>query len=333
MSLGKIIGDLLAEHSCVILPDFGGFIANPLSAKIDFEKGIIYPPSLLISFNKNLVRNDGLLISKISEIRNSSLKDAQLFLEKEIQGFYDNIERGNRVEIGNLGYLFQNNEGVFVFEQDRYCNILKASFGMSPVLFNVEAQLSNKSNPKKNPFITITKYVAAAVAIPILFYGFWIPSHTDVLNSGVIYTQDFNPFNDNNSEKYIQKEINTQTNHISPLKSVSSSVESLSSESQTYSYALDDDHYIPVILSSYENNEDNQTDQINDIHLIIGSFSSKQNAQKQVKKLKQKGFNASIVGKYNNLYRVSAVYTNSNQLQTFKTALVDLGYNPWVLKD
>ena len=55
---------------------------------------------------------------------------------------------------------------------------------------------------KKNQFNRIAKYAAAAALLPVVFYSFWIPSHTDVLKSGVLYTEDFNPLK-NRWESYI----------------------------------------------------------------------------------------------------------------------------------
>ena len=38
------------------------------------------------------------------------------------------------------------------------------------------------------------RYAAASILLPIAFYSFWIPVKTDVLQSGVISLNDFNPF-------------------------------------------------------------------------------------------------------------------------------------------
>ena len=38
-NLDSILFDLLVHHNCVIIPEFGGFIAKRVSSQIDFEKG------------------------------------------------------------------------------------------------------------------------------------------------------------------------------------------------------------------------------------------------------------------------------------------------------
>ena len=60
------ISELLFLHDCVILPNFGGFVGNPQSAKLNKTTGMLSPPSKQILFNANLKTNDGLLITHIS---------------------------------------------------------------------------------------------------------------------------------------------------------------------------------------------------------------------------------------------------------------------------
>ena len=62
------ISDLLYSYDCVVIPDFGGFVANYASAKVQAVQHKITPPSKKISFNKNLRTNDGLLNNYIADL-------------------------------------------------------------------------------------------------------------------------------------------------------------------------------------------------------------------------------------------------------------------------
>jgi hypothetical protein len=62
MQLNKQIIDLLFEHDCVIIPGFGGFVAQYSSASFEEISQSFVPPSKSILFNKNLINNDGLLL-------------------------------------------------------------------------------------------------------------------------------------------------------------------------------------------------------------------------------------------------------------------------------
>ena len=72
MGVEKHIKDLLYRYDCVIVPDFGGFIANHVSAKVDLRTHQFTPPGRSISFNSNLKRNDGLLADRIADINDIS---------------------------------------------------------------------------------------------------------------------------------------------------------------------------------------------------------------------------------------------------------------------
>ena len=56
--IDKHINELLYNHDCVIVPEFGGFVTNYASAKIHPVQHTFTPPSKNIVFNKNLKNND-----------------------------------------------------------------------------------------------------------------------------------------------------------------------------------------------------------------------------------------------------------------------------------
>ena len=64
-SFNKYIVQLLRHLDCVIIPDFGGFVAQYKTASLDGVTGYS-PPSKQILFNINLKNNDGLLANKIA---------------------------------------------------------------------------------------------------------------------------------------------------------------------------------------------------------------------------------------------------------------------------
>ena len=66
-SIEKYISDLLYDNDCVIIMNFGGFVCNQTSAKLDEATGILSPPNKTILFNSQLKENDGLLINHISK--------------------------------------------------------------------------------------------------------------------------------------------------------------------------------------------------------------------------------------------------------------------------
>ena len=86
-----ILFDLLVKHDCVIIPDFGGFVSKRVSSKIDFDKGIIMPPSKHLLFNRHLTNNDGLLLSAYAERHGVSYIDAEHRLTSLIKKFQKDL--------------------------------------------------------------------------------------------------------------------------------------------------------------------------------------------------------------------------------------------------
>lgn len=130
-----IIGQLLFRHNCVIIPTFGGFVAKPVSAKIDFDNGIMYPPSKSLLFNRQLVNNDGLLINEYAEANGRSFDEAATEIQEVINHWKSKLKKGERIEIDKVGNLFLDIENNICFEQDRFYNLLLESFGLSQVQF------------------------------------------------------------------------------------------------------------------------------------------------------------------------------------------------------
>ena len=58
------------------------------------------------------------------------------------------------------------------------------------------------------------KYAAAACLLPLAFYSFWIPTHSGVLESGLISFKDFNPFYKKELGAYFKQNIVIQEKNI-----------------------------------------------------------------------------------------------------------------------
>ncbi|MFA5574277.1 MAG: SPOR domain-containing protein [Brumimicrobium sp.] len=300
-----ILFELLLRNDCVIIPSLGGFVTNYVSAKVDVQTGIIFPPSKAVSFNKNLILNDGLMINFLAEKEKISYEEAQFILRKEVQQINESLNNNERIQFQNVGFLYQSKAGKVLFEQDRFFNLLLSSYGLRSVEFVPEKseepvieqkqrivhQNKSKQQEKVNvseqaPIIThpaiqehqspkkiigkIIKYTAVAALIPLLFYGLWIPMKTDVLKSGVLYSADFNPFKSKITEKYIPS-INHEelmVNKFTPSNHLENITANLTEETEVFSYPVGVDLFLPVKNSiNRGNNSDEkvQSSSINDL--------------------------------------------------------------------
>lgn len=146
MKLEGYITALLKDHNCVIVPDFGGFVANYRSAVIDEFSKKIHPPSKSILFNPKLTNNDGLLGNYISQQQEITYPDALSFINNAVADWRKGFENNDRIEIGEIGFLYQEN-GSIQFEQSREVNLLLQAYGLRSiqfVKFSSEAKAAEK---------------------------------------------------------------------------------------------------------------------------------------------------------------------------------------------
>ncbi len=372
LTIEQLIGDLLLQNNCVIIPSFGGFVAQQVSAKIDYKTGKAFPPSKSILFNRQLINNDGLLINELSNQNKIPYEKASKIVAEKVIEWNQVIQAGGRVEIDRIGILYNDAENNLCFEQDRFFNLLLASFGLEQVRFitQEDVQIVEKttatedemyispikikpnSDEERNPEIVehpvllkkknkVWKYVAAACILPIAFYSIWIPMKTDVLESGIVSFQDFNPFYKVEQFVYQQEEDNFLFTLEKEPNSIKEEIEGLPKEISVYSFKYDEDLFIPVAIEKESTVESNSVQEAKDSHnfspesmnYIVGCFSHKTNADNLVTKLRNQGLASRIVDFNNGLYRVSAGSAISiEELNKIKLSANSLGLKGWTLK-
>jgi hypothetical protein len=222
------IFELLFHHDCVIVSDFGGFVANYVSAKVDDSTRRVSPPAKTVIFNKYLSNNDGLLAHKIIATDNISYEQAIIEISRFVGEIKAALSISKRFEIDKVGVLFLDPANNICFKPSS-TNFLIKSFGLPivkaiPLVIEkasiIEMPIKetkvkplkiihdkDKLKPIKKedeviPISAVTNptshrnyWLAAAVLIPIVFYSAWIPMKTDLLNGGNNFQySDLNPF-------------------------------------------------------------------------------------------------------------------------------------------
>ncbi len=117
MNLDHYIADLLKDHDCVVVPNFGGFVANYAPARINPVNHRFDPPHRKVSFNKLLTHNDGLLASYVAR-KEQEQYEAGLKLVQEYALFLrSELKARKRVKLQKVGMLSLNADGSIRFEQ------------------------------------------------------------------------------------------------------------------------------------------------------------------------------------------------------------------------
>ena len=315
----KHILKLLYVNDCVIIPGFGGFIAQYSSAKFDESTGNFTPPSKQILFNKSLKNNDGLLINEIAQQQNTSYEEAKKMLNNEINIIDKQLDLNQPIEIEGIGKLYFNNN-ILNFKQDSK-NILTDSFGLPTINVNEYSNQSFSEENKKNKVRQFSKpinkkWLVAAVAIPLIFISIW--SLFNLKNS---FESDINyslisPFSFQNIKKY--QPINLFPHEEKPLKGIPTVKNSPS--------GLPIDHISQVHkIESLDNPK---------FHVIVGCFGNKNNVKKLIRKLNKKGLNTFELDIHKNLHRVSAgSFISKEKAKMERNQLkFNLGISSWVLK-
>src|ERR1700722_6754313 len=111
MKIAEHISELLFEHDCVIVPDFGGFVCNYAPANIDPVKHLFEPPGKRILFNKGLTRNDGLLAHHISGKMKLPYSEALDTISKEVTRYKQDLAKDKRLTLDNIGLIYMDEKG------------------------------------------------------------------------------------------------------------------------------------------------------------------------------------------------------------------------------
>jgi hypothetical protein len=130
----KHIKNLLFNHDCVIIPEFGGLITRYVPARINPVKHTLVPPSKKIAFNEKLILNDGLLISTIAYANSISNEEAKQLVTAFVHDARTRLNGENRFELADIGVFRYNTERRLEFEYTESENLLEASFGLPELI-------------------------------------------------------------------------------------------------------------------------------------------------------------------------------------------------------
>lgn len=272
MEINQYIKELLLLNDCVIIPEFGGFVANYKPATI--ENNQFFPPTKEIAFNNKLNSNDGLLINYISETEGIDYFGAKQKLDSFVEETNLNLERNRNVFFEGVGYLHYDSRENLLFEPQLRQNLLVDSYGLQN--FSYE-KLYQRQMPKpafkveyREPVPVIfqkRKLQKLAIAIPLLFAMALIP----IKNNKVFLSKsDMGMW-----ETFIQS---------APAVSVQTS------EPTTAEYAAN--------IAAPEQVQFNY-------YIIGGSFKSEENALNYLQQLKEQGYNGQNLGVFKGLHRIA----------------------------
>lgn len=142
---------LLLSNDCVAVPDFGGFVAHYVPARIDEADGMFLPPMRTIGFNPHLKMNDSLLAQSYVEVYDISYPEALRMIEQEIEEIKRQVLHEGVCELNGIGTLISNDEGNYSFEPQESGLLTPSLYGLSSYEFNL---LNPSAQQQAKPVVT-----------------------------------------------------------------------------------------------------------------------------------------------------------------------------------
>lgn len=266
MKLSNYISDLLYRYECVIVPDFGGFVTNNRSARIDVANNTLQPPYKQITFNGHLKNNDGLLANYIASVDKISYDCALNFIKFEIEDWQKKLKVQGLFLDAIGSFTLENNN--LLFEPQHKINYLTTSFGLSNVVSHEIKRESYKKRvvkieekapifvlPESRKVPNYLKY-AAVFIIGISIAGFGNKLYKDYKEKQLVVAAK-------KQQEIIERKIENATFVITKS--------------------------LPVLDLKV-------TRQKKNFHVIAGAFRIPGNAHRKVIQLKNDGYDARILG-------------------------------------
>lgn len=349
MGIEKNISDLLHEHDCVIVPNFGGFVANYAGAKIHPTQHSFSPPYKKISFNRNLKSNDGLLANNIAMNHQVNYTKANEIIANEVIEWNNKLLAQKKITLDKIGTLFVDVEQNIGFEPDESYNHLLDSFGLntftvSPVRKDTpqqkfEKQFVDRSPiPQKKRKINVKKYVALAIALPLLLSAWWVSMNTETLKN--INYSNLNPFSSKEDSLYKPQQAKIFSFDFSDEKQTFDVADTsafaklnLTSDGATIVVKMNDGLAAQPDKTNVVAPSTNATNRA--YHIVAGCFQILDNANNLIEQLRSQNISATIIGQNKNgLYIVSCGNFNSKnqaieELQKIKSSVNN---QAWLLK-
>ncbi len=261
-----------------MVPDFGAFLTQMKSAEINEATHTFHPPSKEVSFNQQLVSNDGLLISYMAEVEKTTYEEILKQVAETVAAWQAQLQKGERLRLSNIGELLLNAEGKIQFQPQYQVNYLTSSFGMPSFISTAVTREALKEEVEeledKIPFIITPERRQASSFRPYLKYAAILLLAVSTGLTG------FHVFNEKvNDQKLAREDAQEQvTRHIQEATFFETPL-----ELRTIS--------LKVMTTTKEKHKNVRVH-----HIVAGAFRIRKNADRKIRQLKRRGYNATYIG-------------------------------------
>jgi hypothetical protein len=314
----KQLKRLLYRFDCVIMPNFGAFLAKNISSQYHTNTQIFYPPKRTLTFNAQLKSDDGLLIKSLAKTHHLSYAQA----EKEVHDFVNDLnttlETSHKIYLEQIGTFEHTSESILRFYPDN--NSLRTdTFGLQPLQIeslyhkNTDSSSVQVLEPEKNQPQEESATQKSPLYIKYAAIG--------LIALGIIGLIGYSAY-----QNQFKKHNSVVEDHQKP---------SVKDQLQSADFQLQ--HSLPKFTFSVTNDEnvvDHQQDKHIKFHIIAGAFRYKSNAIKKQNQLKKQGFESQMIGKNTyGLHQVSykSFATREDALNSLRKIKQNEDQRAWLL--
>ena len=289
MKIGTYISELLFNHDCVVVANFGGFVCQEFNAHINEATQMFVPPSKKVSFQSALTETNLLLERYIVKQQNVSFDAAKEIIASEVALWREELRQGNHIKLEDFGRIYIDNKRKISFQSDINANFNSDSFGLG--IFRFPVLREEVSSPVRDAVVAATtsthrisgiwQKAAMIAAVVGLFY---IGSQKADFNSFDIAS--FNPFK---SSRTIEMPVGNETaiDNVVVEEEFSSTLGSITTEVKE----------LPELL---------EVNTSKPYHIIVGAFKVQENASAYLQQLRNSGLENAQYFHEKGFYRVSA---------------------------
>lgn len=317
----KCLSELLLDHECVIVPEFGAFITKETPAMLDYINGRLTPPSKEAAFNGQLVADDGLFIAYLAERMGvTTTVAARMVHDFAMQGLAV-LEASGALRLDGMGVLTRVSDRNYIIQFDDDTNLLGDAFGLTTLKTNpvyrkeTYHKLATKiatDQKAKNTLMTVHEetsepkphrvnrynykwFRAAAysmmIALVLVIFGWGADRHDSNFAS-------WNPFFYSSPNEFIAKHLGETFSarefaKVDVLESIKASMVDCDCDVK-YIEPLGYEQYKPVDSRIY--------------YIIGSSLTNENDAQRCVAKFKKKGFEYAMALPMNEKGNVRVAY-------------------------
>lgn len=313
------IKKLLYRYDCVIIPNFGAFLARNEPSQYHENTRVFYPPHRSLNFNAQLMSDDGLLVNSISKAENISFDEAKKEVHLFVEDLNAFLKKEKKVTLSQLGTFEYTADHITKFYPDENNSLRTDTFGLTPIMLNkariestesisndsvAEPQvidINDQDNNRKKGLRKLYRYAS----VSLLALGL-----TGTISYTIIDKQD-----ENKNDKIVNQADGNLRNKLKNADfELQNALPALTLKIDT--------------KAKYEKQIDKR------FHIIAGAFRSKANALKKVELLQRKGFNSTILGQ--NSYKLHQVTFESfksreKAIQSLKNIQSNEEENAWLL--